>query len=189
MYCPSCGAQNNEDVRFCRKCGADLRVVSQAMTKRLSWWKYIATKIDDRAEAQRRKEDYNKGLVEISHAALILMIGIPLAIIYIIDYRDFMPFMLLGPAFSLLGFGLRDYWIYRRRLKHEYHPDPLEVESQLGELSIYKPDRRATDKERMTGTSEVGESALTTSLPAASPPSITEQTTQTLGQGNQRDKP
>ena len=56
MYCPACGSQNNDDVRFCRKCGADLRVVSRAMTKRISWWKYLATKIDDRVEAERRRE-------------------------------------------------------------------------------------------------------------------------------------
>ncbi len=29
MYCPSCGEKNADDVKFCRKCGADLRLPSQ----------------------------------------------------------------------------------------------------------------------------------------------------------------
>ena len=186
MYCPSCAAQNNEDVRFCRKCGADLRVVSQAMTKRLGWWKYIAAKIDDRVEAKRQKEVYNKGLVEIYHAALILMIGIPLAIFYVIDYRDFMPIMLLGPALSLLGFGVRDYWVYRRRLKHDYHPDPLEVESQLGDLSIYKSEPPASSNKQVEAASRKTRDAAapTASITEVSPPSVTEQTTQHLDKEN-----
>src|SRR6267142_490673 len=37
MYCPGCGVQNVESaVRFCRGCGADLRLVSEAMSKPFS---------------------------------------------------------------------------------------------------------------------------------------------------------
>lgn len=31
MYCPQCAAQNIEGAKFCRACGADLRLVSQAL--------------------------------------------------------------------------------------------------------------------------------------------------------------
>lgn len=31
MYCPQCAAQNVEGAKFCRACGADLRLVSQAL--------------------------------------------------------------------------------------------------------------------------------------------------------------
>lgn len=35
MYCPHCGTQNLPDTRFCRSCGCDLRLVSQAVTRSL----------------------------------------------------------------------------------------------------------------------------------------------------------
>jgi hypothetical protein len=179
MYCPSCGAQNNDDVRFCRKCGADLRVVSQAITKRLSWWKYIATKIDDRLEAKRQKQDYSKGFVEIYHAAMVLIIGIFLAIF---NYDRMVVFLILV-ALSLLGFGIRDYWIYRRRLKHEYHPDPLEVKTQLGDLSIYKPHVVPSDEEVKEPRKTLAGAPSTEALPNVAPPSVTEQTTERLKTG------
>ena len=33
MYCPNCAAQNETDMKFCRACGQDLSLISQAMTK------------------------------------------------------------------------------------------------------------------------------------------------------------
>ncbi len=35
MYCPKCGAQNIEDAKFCRGCGADIGLVPQALTGHL----------------------------------------------------------------------------------------------------------------------------------------------------------
>ena len=35
MYCPSCAANNSNDVKFCRQCGANLTVVVQAMSGHL----------------------------------------------------------------------------------------------------------------------------------------------------------
>ena len=32
MYCPTCGSQNLVDVKFCTQCGANLAVVSEALT-------------------------------------------------------------------------------------------------------------------------------------------------------------
>ena len=35
MYCPKCGIQNNDQMKFCRGCGENLHLISQAMTRRL----------------------------------------------------------------------------------------------------------------------------------------------------------
>jgi zinc ribbon protein len=35
MFCPKCGVRNLEDAKFCRSCGADIRLVSQAMSAQL----------------------------------------------------------------------------------------------------------------------------------------------------------
>lgn len=32
MYCPNCGLQNEPEINFCRACGTNLNVVSQALT-------------------------------------------------------------------------------------------------------------------------------------------------------------
>lgn len=32
MYCPSCGSNNQEDVKFCTRCGTNLNVVSEALS-------------------------------------------------------------------------------------------------------------------------------------------------------------
>jgi hypothetical protein len=33
MYCPTCAAQNEAGVKFCRSCGQDLTLIAQALTK------------------------------------------------------------------------------------------------------------------------------------------------------------
>jgi hypothetical protein len=45
MYCPHCAAQNPKETKFCRGCGEDLRLVSQAVTKSLPL--VIAHRVDD----------------------------------------------------------------------------------------------------------------------------------------------
>ena len=35
MYCPACSAHNQDDVRFCTRCGANLGVVSDALSGKL----------------------------------------------------------------------------------------------------------------------------------------------------------
>jgi len=49
MFCPGCGFQINDDLKFCRQCGANLRGVREAMTSRSTgkidwsktWWAEI----------------------------------------------------------------------------------------------------------------------------------------------------
>jgi hypothetical protein len=52
MYCPKCGTQNEEGAKFCRRCGEDLSLVSQALAKPLPF--VVADKVD---QALRRERD------------------------------------------------------------------------------------------------------------------------------------
>src|SRR2546429_2614206 len=52
MYCPKCGSENDDGTRFCRGCGENLKVISQAMTKRLPV--ILASKVD--AYLERKNE-------------------------------------------------------------------------------------------------------------------------------------
>src|SRR5690348_2207211 len=36
MFCPRCAAQNTEEAKFCRSCGADISLVPQALTGALA---------------------------------------------------------------------------------------------------------------------------------------------------------
>jgi hypothetical protein len=46
MFCPKCGAQNGQESRFCRGCGEDLSIISQALSRNPSL--LIAHKLDQR---------------------------------------------------------------------------------------------------------------------------------------------
>ena len=52
MYCPKCGIQDNDDTKFCRGCGQNLKVVSQAISRRLPV--ILASKVD--AYLERKNE-------------------------------------------------------------------------------------------------------------------------------------
>lgn len=51
MYCPHCGTQNLAETKYCRSCGQDLRLVSQAITK--SFPLLIAQRVDDAIDRGR----------------------------------------------------------------------------------------------------------------------------------------
>jgi|GEM_PF-2934916 len=48
LYCPKCGASNNEKVKYCRGCGENLKVVAQAMKQTLPVM--LASKFDEIVE-------------------------------------------------------------------------------------------------------------------------------------------
>ena len=51
MYCPHCGTENVQDTKYCRSCGNDLRLVSQAISKSLPL--LIAQRVDDAIDRGR----------------------------------------------------------------------------------------------------------------------------------------
>jgi hypothetical protein len=60
MYCPNCATQINDDVKFCRKCGANLQGVQEAMTgrgnKTIDWDKtWVKEMLLSQEERERRQ--------------------------------------------------------------------------------------------------------------------------------------
>ena len=51
MYCPHCGVQTAQETKFCRGCGEDLRLVSQAVTRSLPL--IIAHRVDEAIDRGR----------------------------------------------------------------------------------------------------------------------------------------
>lgn len=60
MFCPQCGNQGNDEVKFCRKCGANLQGVQEAMTGRstkgFDWEKtWVKEMLLSQEERERRQ--------------------------------------------------------------------------------------------------------------------------------------
>ncbi|MFN0121830.1 MAG: zinc-ribbon domain-containing protein [Blastocatellia bacterium] len=61
MFCPNCGNQASEEIKFCRQCGANLRGVQEAMTARPGSGKFdlgktwLAEALMSQEELDRRK--------------------------------------------------------------------------------------------------------------------------------------
>ncbi len=53
MYCPKCGAPNDDEVKFCRRCGENLSVVVQAMSKHLPVM--LVSKLDNYLERKHER--------------------------------------------------------------------------------------------------------------------------------------
>ena len=110
MFCPACGIENNvENVRFCRSCGADLRAVSQALSRSLPV--KIASTLDAYLE-NRFQRNFGNGVVNL--IAFVALLGVGSGhLIY--GWTRAGAFMVGLGLLSLL-LGIWDIWIYRRNL-------------------------------------------------------------------------
>ncbi len=97
MFCPSCGLQINDDFKFCRRCGTNLRGVSDAMSSRSTkekfdwsrtWWAeiiYPPEELERRRgitpEEKRLKEE-KKRLDEIKGGVITSLVGLGVMICF-----------------------------------------------------------------------------------------------------------
>jgi hypothetical protein len=64
MYCPKCATENQEDLAYCRSCGEDLKIISQAMKKHLSLT--LMSKLDaaiEKKDERLRRESISAALM------------------------------------------------------------------------------------------------------------------------------
>jgi len=83
MFCPKCGNEANEDVKFCRKCGANLQGVQEAMTgrgtKAIDWDKTWVKEILLSQEERERRQGITpevKRMNEIKGGVITSAVGI-----------------------------------------------------------------------------------------------------------------
>jgi len=97
MFCPGCGLQINEDLKFCRQCGANLHGVRDAMTSRSTrekfdwsktWW---AEMIYPKEELERMRgvtaeekllKEEKKRLDEIKGGVITSLVGVGVIIFF-----------------------------------------------------------------------------------------------------------
>ncbi|HEX8494654.1 MAG TPA: zinc ribbon domain-containing protein [Pyrinomonadaceae bacterium] len=173
MYCPQCATENLDNASFCRGCGANISLVSQALTgsvpaapKPTEWDEYFSHK------RQRSKEQpsIEKGIKNIFMGVAFLLASLG-ALKYAPNGHNWW-FWLLIPAFFMLGGGVAEIVRFKMR-KNVALPDaslPAERLSppSLGPfISTAGPTRPAALPRR--NTAEL--------MP---PPSVTEGTTRHL---------
>ena len=120
MYCPKCGAQNIEDAKFCRGCGADIALVPQAMTGHLPESRAVGYDVEGRPyDGTGRRIRKSKEPPRLDKAISSTFTGLGFVLVAF-SVLIFAPagrlwwFWMLIPAFSLLGGGISEYVRYKQ---------------------------------------------------------------------------
>lgn len=118
MYCPRCAVQNLDDAKFCRGCGADIRLVPQA----------LLGKIEENKIAARRKEKKRKPAT-VDEGFKNIFQGIGLLIIFLIGILVFrgafwLTIWFIIPALGSFGEGIGQL-IRARQERQQLSPPPM----------------------------------------------------------------
>jgi hypothetical protein len=164
MYCPKCGTENIEDAKFCRGCGADIGLVSQALGGRLPEKR---TAGDDLEESSRGRHGRGQKEPRIDKAITNIFTGIGFILVAAMVYV-FAPagkiwwFWMLIPAFTTLGGGVAEYVRYKHSKGEELKLPGSEARAAVPPARVSALPPRNTSE-------------------MAPPPSVTEGTTRHLG--------
>ncbi|HEX8161493.1 MAG TPA: zinc ribbon domain-containing protein [Pyrinomonadaceae bacterium] len=155
MYCPHCGVGNVQETKFCRGCGEDLRLVSQAVTKSLPL--VIAHRVDEaidrgrggwrsyqlfRAEHRRALSQTLLGLSSLFVIVWVLMLGH--------GSVSFASGFLLVMAVTTLLSGARDLLAKKRRGAQTREPGGLASSFSTKELPAARERAAASVTESTT---------------------------------------
>jgi hypothetical protein len=162
MFCPKCATQNLEGAKFCRSCGANVSLVSQALSGQLP--QAAPDEADCDIPWGRKKR--RKG-VSLDSAFKNVFMGIAFMVVAIALAFSRMGygwwFWMLIPAFSMMGTGVAQYIRLKEREKRAFQP------GNFNQPSLQAPTQVSAFPVRSTG--EL----------VAPPPSVTEGTTRHLG--------
>lgn len=177
MFCPRCATQNADDAKFCRSCGTDISLVSQAVTGQL------AVRLDDEDEGRvsrrgRRHKGHDARPPSIERAVKSIFSGLAF-ILVAFSVKIWAPagslwwFWMFIPAATMLADGVSTY-LRLIEDKKKLAPPPYASAQQT---FVAPPQRVSELRPRNTG--EI--------IP---PPSVTEGTTRHLNvpaDRNERD--
>ena len=166
MFCQKCAAQNVDDARFCRACGADISLVPHALAGRL------ARRDDDDDDDNEDAADAG-GVVSVERGVRKLVYGICCMFVFLLTMFYFRQFWWIGfwvvfPAISKISAGVG----ILVRASHESRQMRGANTAQLraSETSALQPRVRLNEV-APANTSEI----------VAPPASVTEGTTRHLG--------
>jgi len=149
MFCPGCSIHINDDLKFCRQCGANLHSVREAMTSRSAgekfdwsktWWAemvYSPEELERRrgiTPEEKRLNEEKKRLNEIRGGVITSLVGVSVMISFYFFFAAVAKqagdgaeivrnLWLLGIIPTLIGAGLliNGFFISRRLVKLNEH--------------------------------------------------------------------
>jgi hypothetical protein len=163
MFCPKCATQNLEGAKFCRSCGSNVSLVSQALSGQLPQ----AEPEEDTGFCGRESRKQRRRPVSLDHAIRNVFMGVAFMLVAIALAFSRMGggwwFWMLIPAFSMMGTGVSQYMKLKEREKRAFQP------GNFNQPSLQVPNQAGASPVRNTGQL------------VAPPPSVTEGTTRHLG--------
>lgn len=162
MYCPKCAAQNVADSKFCRVCGTNLALVTQALANNPPALPNEHTLLKKFPGTPNLSRGINKFFSGISFLAV--------AVILWFFMRQEWAVWLLIPAFTLLGKGVSE-------LVTIYLQPKLLVQPNLAAQPVQMPTYRAPRTGELTPKVAPELESPRIMMP---PPSVTEETTRNL---------
>ena len=166
MFCPKCATQNADDAKYCRSCGTDISLVSQAVTGQLA--ERLADEDESRpGRRHRRRHGRDSRPPSIERAVKSFFMG--LAFIFVaFSVKVWAPagsiwwFWMLIPAATMLADGVSTYLRIVEERKKLSPPAYVPIQG-----AVPPPRRVSALPQRNTG--EI-----------VPPPSVTEGTTRHL---------
>src|SRR5687767_14693039 len=110
MYCPTCAAQNEAGVKFCRSCGRDLTLIEKALTKSgpAMLLGQISKEIQEAKERQKQPRT-TRGLLWTAISIFFFVLWC----VHLYRHGDWGAVVLgLANAFIFLGIGIREFVRY-----------------------------------------------------------------------------
>ena len=163
MFCPQCGTNQSDQLRFCKACGANLSAVRQVVTKRetgekIDWSKtWVAEMLLSQGERERRKEelDLQRGITpevkrqrEMKAGVITASVGIAVAIFLFVLMQGIIVggkvgsdaaailgrLWVVGVIPLCIGMGLLINGLFVRSAATKPAPDAVEKEAQTNSL-------------------------------------------------------
>ena len=177
MYCPSCGSNNREELKFCTRCGTNLEVVSNALAGKPS------TGLETSQRAVGLLKDFYRGrtmtLIGAAGSALSLF---KLAGVFLLGFPEkMMPIAMLALGFFLLSLYAFIWGLIR------WNNSSSEIKA-LGS-SPSKLRHSITADHQLTTTEPDISTRVYSTDPIKTPGSVTDQTTHFLDEGAPRSSP
>jgi hypothetical protein len=165
MFCPGCGLQVSDDLKFCKQCGVNLRSAREAMTssstgEKFDWSKAWMESLPEEARKRLSTTPEAKRLNEIKEGVLTIFTGIG-AMIFLYFLFDALAnkagdgaeiirsLYWLGIVVVLVGAGMifNGLFISQRLLKpEERQTRPSPLESPVEEAYPTAPPAKTTDQ-------------------------------------------
>lgn len=163
MYCPKCAAQNVADSRFCRVCGTNLALVTQALSGNLPTLSNEHTPF----KKLQRSPSLSHGISKLFSGMSFFAVT---AILWFSMRQEWSVWLLI-PAFTLLGKGVSEI------LAFIYLQPKLSSPPNLSAQPVQIPTYSAPRTGELTPKTIPERESLRIMMP---PPSITEETTRNL---------